>query len=158
MPDGNPAERYWYNGEEIGNKGTKRNKFSRIFRIIVYAFLVFFCNTSAIRADMGPKPSIQLTILNGPDAYYVALLADFRKLSGTNTELKLESVTEKSVNDYMNDFLYDGWHLFENPVGKNIMKSNNDGRYYFSYMVPDHFKVIIISTDGTVFLSEEHTR
>ncbi len=142
-----------------GEKSIRRNKLSRFFRIMVFTFaVILLCDTVEVRADMGPKPSIELTVVNTSVDYYVALLCDYRETKEPNSELKLQNVTDESVKEYLENFVYDGWTFYESPVGMNIQKYKPDGIYNFTYMVPEYFRVILISADGTVSISEAHSK
>lgn len=122
------------------------------------AFFLILTIGMNVRADMGPKPSITITVVNAPDHYYVALLDNYNHQQGGDSELHLDKVDEESVNAYLHDFQQHDWKFFESPVGNNILKSNATGEYHFTYMVPNPFKVIIIDEDGNVYVSEEHTK
>ena len=134
-----------------------RKKGLRVFS--AFLFFIFFLgiNTTVVHADMGAKPSIDLKVVNGPDDYYVALLGKGRDVEGReNSELKLEEVNDESVEEYLKAFVNDGWTCFVSPNVHDLgNRSNETGEYYHSYMVPDPFRVIVIGTDGNVFLSSE---
>ena len=134
------------------------NSIERILKgvfIILLASLFVFTFAADAHADMGAKPSITLTVVNGPKSYYVALLTDVRDKQGDNSELKLENVDSDSVRAYLEDFQYDGWDFFQSPVGSNIFEYHSENEFYFGYMVPDRVRVILISSDGTVYISDE---
>ncbi len=128
------------------------------FKLILSVLLVLFLvsiGVSDVHADMGAKPSIKIHLVNEPDQhFYLALLTRERAGSGTNCELKLDNVNEETVQKYLEDFFYNDWQFFQSPVGQNIYNKQEDGLYYFGYMVPDDFKIIIICDDGTVYLSD----
>ena len=124
-----------------------------ILLLLSVAFLNIF--TAQARADMGPKPSITLHISNAPSEYYVALATNEFTKNMPETEFVLKTVTDESVKEYLKNFYYQGWYFFESPVGTNVFKNNEKNKYEFTYMVPNPFKVIIITMDGVVTLSEE---
>ncbi len=117
--------------------------------------VMFFLSVQTVHADMGAKPSIDVTIENAPEGYYVALLRGSDKDQGDNSELFLKDVTEESVYSYLDNLSYKGWFYHESPVGTNCFHSNESDRYGFGYMVPDPFRVIVISDDGHVYISDE---
>ena len=122
--------------------------------MLLVVFLVSI-SASDVHADMGAKPSIEIHLVNGPNQhFYLALLTRERGDTGTNCELKLDNVNEETVRKYLEDFFYNDWQFFQSPVGQNIYNKQEDGLYYFGYMVPDDFKIIIICDDGTVCLSD----
>ena len=116
---------------------------------------------------MGAKPSITLKVVNGPDDYYVALLKKWRGVEGQeNSELKLEEVNDANVQEYLTTFVNNGWTCAVLPFNEepqlgtddhheDYYRVNETGEYYFSYSVPDPFKVIVIGADGNVYLSNE---
>ncbi len=128
------------------------------FKFILLVLLVVFLasiRASDVHADMGAKPSIEIHLVNEPDQhFYLALLTRERGGTGTNCELMLDNVKEETVQKYLEDFFYNDWQFFQSPVGQNIYEKQEDGRYYYGYMVPEDFKVIIICDDGTVCLSD----
>ena len=106
-----------------------------------------------IQADVGPKPSIEITVKNGPKDYYIALIEKKKGLEGRSA-LKLDNVTDESVEAFLKNFAYDGWGYFENPVGTNYKRANEGGVFHFGYMTPDYFRVMIIDMDGNVLVSD----
>ncbi len=131
----------------------------KIFFAITFVLYGILVCIIPVRADMGPKPSIDLTVVNAPESYYVALLANWatpeeRGVPNVNSELKLDDVNDESVVEYLKGFLYDGWFYHETPVGDSYYRSNVENRYIFDYSVPNPFKVIIIDADGEVYISD----
>lgn len=128
---------------------------SKLLLLVLLAVFLVSISASEVHADMGAKPSIEIHLVNEPDQhFYLALLTRERGGTGTNCELKLDNVNEETVRKYLEDFYYNDWQFFQSPVGQNIYNKREDGLYYFGYMVPDDFKVIIICDDGTVYLSD----
>ncbi len=119
--------------------------------LVIYMLLV---SVMVVRADMGPKPSITLTVENAPSDYYVALLTNKYSKDEQQSNLYLAEVNEESVNAYLESFSYDGWSWFQQPLHHDVRSKNEKGIYRFDYMVPNPFRVILISGDGRVLLSE----
>ena len=72
---------------------------------MIMAAMLLMINTiilfpQEIRADIGPKPSIEITVNNGPEDYYIALLEPKSGSEG-NSSLKLDNVTEESVEAFL---------------------------------------------------------
>ena len=135
----------------------------KIFFAITFVFYGILLCIIPVRADMGPKPSIDLTVVNAPESYYVALLTNGATpeelgVPNVNSKLKLEDVNDESVVEYLKGFLYDGWFYHETPVGDSYYRSNAENRYIFDYSVPNPFKAIIIDTDGDVHISDALNR
>ena len=144
-----------------------RGKGLKVLSAILLFIFFFGINMTIARADMGAKPSITLKVVNGPDDYYVALLEKWRGVEGQgNSELKLEEVNDASVQEYLTTFVNNGWSCAVLPFNgkpqlgndehdEDFYRANETGEYYFSYQVPDPFRVIVIGTDGNVYLSNE---
>ena len=131
-----------------------RTRLIKIGCFILLTFLFIHFSTLEVHADMGPKPSIKVQVVNGPLDYYTALLREQSERVDTNSELTLDVVDDETVHDYLEDFYYDGWVYHKSPVGGNCFKSNLENEYKYGYMVPDVVRVILISSDGTVYLSD----
>lgn len=119
------------------------------------------CITSPVMADMGPKPSITVNIQNPPSGtYYVALLS--KKQGVMNLEdlyrEKRETCPEE-VLETLAAYNEDGFSLYLEPVGNNILSSAENGSSFrFWYMVPTTFKVAIVTEDLQVITSPVITR
>ncbi len=103
---------------------------------------------------MGPKPSITVQVENGPGNYYIALLHESGDKTQPESVLNPDTLDDSSVQDYLKGFYHDGWVYHMSPVGSNCYRSNPENIYRFGYMVPDIVKVILISSDGTVYISD----
>ncbi len=127
----------------------------KIFATILLFLATFLCLSQAAYADMGAKPSITVHVENAPEQYYIALLHD-RQLEDSdsyNNKLGL-IINDMTVRQYLENLDYEGWSLFQSPVGDNIYQSNEEHTYAFTYMVPNPFRVIIVSMNGDVVVSE----
>ncbi len=133
-----------------------KRSFSVVVILVVFVSVLFPCLFSrSVQADSGPKPSITLEVTNAPKDYYIALLGRKGKDHwGENSELKLNEVTQDKVEAYLKDFQYDMWYFYESPLGDNLFRCNEEGRYHFWYNVPNPFRVILIDRNGDVYLSD----
>ncbi len=129
-------------------------RFIKFSCFLLLAGLFLHAGASEVRADMGPKRSITVQVKNGPSDYYLALLQCPKGTTGSESELFLDPVDDSSVQAYLKDFYHEGWVYHVSPVGLNYYKSDSKHRYNFGYMVPDIVRVILISSDGTVYLSD----
>ena len=151
------------------------NRKIRIALAILSAILCLICiSTTVFAADSGPKPSIKITIKNPPEGdYYVALLES--RYQGKPPETLSEEVIEARIEEYEYDVEYGrivddpvcetfytyyeaGYTLHRSPVGNNIHPSRANHEYTFGYMVPGTFKVMVVTADGQVFVSNAITR
>ncbi|MBE6868957.1 MAG: hypothetical protein E7494_09360 [Ruminococcus albus] len=134
----------------------------RLFALI--AVLIFITVTAMpVYADMGPKPSIELTVKNAPDEdYYINLL-----VPGTlrKKEDRLQEVNEQysgkdaELMRVIINNTEDGWYPRRGGHFRELTQSKSLRKYEFSYMdVPKTFKVIIVTESGKVIVSNEITR
>lgn len=115
--------------------------------------LIMLCARDA-SADIGPKPSIELTV-NFPEEgdYYIVLLchSDYAGSPDFSDEHKID----KSILTFLQEFNRDGWRVFWSPVGSNVKRAKNSCNCFFSYMVPDPFRVLVVTADYKVYVSDE---
>lgn len=125
-----------------------------LFSVTIFV-LIFFTN---VYADTGPKPSIIVKAKNMPEKIcYMDLLVDDIQ-SNYNKEFD-KSFYNKKIIEKLKSFSQDNWKPGAinrySPFGWNIkcdVKSGNS-RNYFSYIVPDRFKIIVVTEDGVVVIS-----
>ena len=138
----------------------RAGKIKLIISLFAFAF-IFVLSGIPVKADMGPKPSITLTVINEGDSgnYYVALLEKRDGVLDENSKLKLDKeVNEENVEEYLKAFRYDGWCFHKTPVGGYLFEKTEEGIYDFIYMVPNPFRVVLIDQDGNVHVSDEITK
>ena len=137
----------------------RSHKFSTcVLAFILLVITTLTTYTQDVSADIGPKPSIRVTLENAPSDYYIALLKPAKE-EKTNSSLSLDQVDDKSVNAYLKSFYYEGWEWYEQPVLLNVFRNGGESNTHrFGYMVPTFFRVIVIASDGTVFISNEVER
>ena len=77
------------------NNGVFMKAKERILRAVflsVFLFLVLFACRKNVSADMTPKPSIDLKVLNAPKSdFYIAVLGRYGDAPNTDSELKMLS-------------------------------------------------------------------
>ncbi|MBE6846918.1 MAG: hypothetical protein E7503_02140 [Ruminococcus sp.] len=121
--------------------------------ILCIAILLPVCRVSA---DIGPKPSMELHIENPPEGvYYVDLLVE------ANTPPNPDDYENRRWDPVMFDALIgyyeDGYRArLRGDFGVNfdIEQSNDNHINDFTYMLPDSFKVIIVTEQGECIASE----
>ncbi len=115
-----------------------------------------------VSADAGPKPSVTVIVENiQGDVYYLDLLIPYKG--------DYSNINEDERDDYDKDMLAvlenyseDGWYaalaggtnapLFGDLTGE---AADGEARHRFSYIIPDRFKVIIVTSDLDVRISDE---
>lgn len=113
--------------------------------------------THAVRADHGPKPSIDLTVINAPqEEYYIALLEEGSRKKENSTLYIDGSVNKESLEAYLENFCYESYEYRRETC--RYKEGKGDATYEFHYDAPETFRVIVIRFDGTVTVSEPFTR
>lgn len=120
-------------------------KSSVIFLTTVILLLLFVFPVSA---DMGPKPSVTVTVNGVGDAdCYITLLSVDDQYGPWSSELDYE--------DYMGD--YDVWQTFsayDDPDGYffiNNFGELEDGKFEWGYYPPKHFKILLYFPENGAF-------
>lgn len=141
---------------------TRRNRSKFFVSIICAVLCLMFIYSPVAAADTGPKPSITITVKNAPDEpYYIGLLEEGKgAVEAEQWEwYRYESANvPDEVSDIFVKYYEDGFRLHVSPVGSNILPSNDSGEYRFGYMVPYTFKVLIVTEDRDVYVSDVCTR
>ncbi len=123
--------------------------------IIVLAMLFLNSFVVPVKADHGPKPSIDVKITNAPAYKYMTILHRNRTEGKENSTLKMENLDKVAVEAYIESFYYDGWEAYLCMNRITVHEKNESDSYSFGYMVPTTFKVLLIAEDGTVIISPE---
>ena len=124
----------------------------------IFLLSVFLCNAvtgGVARADMGPKPSITVKVVNGPQEYYIALLAHS---AFTGSPRDNEEIDNATVWGIIRSYQVDGWQVFWSPLGDNVRFTNRGDKKVtvtFHYMVPNPFRVLLVTPDGKTYVSDE---
>lgn len=131
----------------------------RWIALLLSSMTCFCLFSSVVCADVGPKPSVTIQVKNAPSSdYYIALI------SNQSHYLNREYKPNDQLSDRENEiiaFLYsydvDGYTLYPGPgeSRKYYSKSNENERYYFGYMLPSSFKLLLITYEGDVQVSNE---
>ena len=135
-----------------------KERLIRIPAAIVIALLFLLCFYVPVSADIGPKPSIRIKVKNPPEGvYYIALLS---QKGGIRTNLSERDLKpeDKDIAQFFKEYSKDGYHVFFNPTSSNIQKNNSENSYRFYYMVPDTFKVLLLTVDGKEYVSNTITK
>jgi hypothetical protein len=121
--------------------------------------LIFFLIPAAALADMGPKPEIEITVINPPSGeYYLDLL-----IPGDKNYDNLEGQEYDPVKlALLSSYSEDGWYPAltngtDAPLWGSLTGTKKDAGmiHTFSYFgVPDDFKIIIVTPDNLLIVSE----
>ena len=144
---------------------TTNSSFRKALVMLVTVITCVCVFASAVYADFGPKPEINLTIENAPsEDYFVALIS--REESIVPEFSPNPNLTEKENEIVRMLFEYDedGYTLFENGrmgFGDYYDRSNDTSYYRFSGemgCLPDTYKILLITFDGEIYVSNEITQ
>lgn len=128
------------------------------YLLILFLFLGILACVK-VNADMGPKPSVDITFLNSPyDNYYVALYSK-SQYNGPWSYYDIEdSYYEERVSeltDIEKKFLaYEVSDVYFIGLVKNLTMNNNT--YYVGYYPPSEFKVVIYIPDNDTFIESKN--
>lgn len=133
---------------------------SKSILLLIIFILVFF---STVNGDVGPKPSIKIIVKNPPQGeYYLDLLVDY---SGYDLydNIRENQTYSKHMYKLLKDYKVDGWRPAlvtgtRVPLNGKLTgeKKGNNMIHNFSYVgVPDRFKVIIVTSDNEIIVSED---
>lgn len=151
--------------------GTKRKRLDiykkmkttkKLIKLLIFLLPLLLMHSFSVTAyaDMGDKPSVDLTIINPPEGeYYVGLLQYTSRednLEGlTNSPLTVNYSNQEEIEEYLENFYYDGWYFFDYPeTWMNSLKSNERHKYSFDYWAPSYFRAVVIDKYGNVTISE----
>jgi len=113
-------------------------------------------------ADAGPKPSLKVIVKNPPETeYYLDLLVDY-DIENPYINVKQGEVKHTEMYDILKNYRENGWRpalvtgtrvpLFGSLEGT---KNGNVMVHNFSYVgIPDRFKIIIVTKDNDIIVSE----
>lgn len=128
-------------------------------RFLCLLLLVLILIPTVVLADVGPKPSITIRAINMPDSMcYMDLLVEVSNAGDIDDEF-LESEYNQNMVKILSSYYQEGWGPAvvnkERIIFDDIRCKILDGECIksFGYMPPDKFKIIIVSEDGSVIIS-----
>lgn len=142
----------------------------RIAVLLIYVFILMSVTAITAFADMGPKPSIKIYVVNAPEEdFYIDVLYNDNGEDKTEWikhryETELSSIMQSGEYTDKADILFnyyeDGWYArCGSPIGEQVIKSNENDVYDFTYSnIENDFKIIIVTESGDITVSDEvHT-
>ncbi len=135
--------------------------------ILLLMFVIFIFSYSTVNADSGPKPTLEITVINPQDSsYYLDLLGkegEYGYFDATNGNEKYDKMHDQPIYKYNKD----GWKaihmrnwVLNGKLTGDPVEKDKDGkvltmRHSFGYVgVPHKFKIIIQKSDGTIQVSD----
>ena len=141
-------------------------KTGRLILILLLISLFWpFVLSTPVHADFGPKPSITITVKNPPsEEYYLDLLIPEEKVNNSLSDRRDEydPVKFSLLEQYRADVLVLSLtHGTQIPLFGKLTGTRRgaDMVHAFSYFgTPERFKIILITPDNRIVVSEELTR
>lgn len=146
----------------MGKKG-KRVKMKRIFFIMLTVIIAVMYFPVTAKADSGPKASLEIIVSNPPKGqYYLDLLVDYNGKT-LYKNIRDESQYNADKIKILKEYRDGNWRpalltgtrpplrggLIGTPEGDKVV-------HKFSYFgVPDRFKIIILTSDNKIIVSNE---
>lgn len=131
-----------------------------------FVLIVFISNYSVVFADIGPKPTLEIRVVNLNDSnYYLDLLGkeEYGYFGATDGNKEYDNMHDQPIYKYDIDgwkaIQMRTWLLYGKLTGDPVETDNNGKvlsmRHSFRYVgVPKVFKIIIQKSDGTVQVSD----
>lgn len=136
-----------------------RKEFSKAIIFLSILLLMLLLPTTAVRADIGPKPEVTVKILNPPEGeYYLDLLT---KAGSHYQRLDLSAYDPVKIK-LLEGYHKDGWKpglVMGTPApmwGDLVGEKTEEGmEHHFGYIgIPDEFKLIIVTPENKIVVSE----
>lgn len=135
--------------------------------ILLMMFVMFVFCYGTVNADTGPKPTLEITVINpGDSSYYLDLLGkegEYGYFEETDGNEKYDNMHDQPIYKYNKD----GWKaihmrtwLLNGKLTGDPAEKDKNGKvltmkHSFGYVgVPQKFKIIIQRSDGTIQVSD----
>lgn len=111
-----------------------------------------------VSADLGPKPSLTITLENAPETYYLDLLVnydgDYDNIYGEE-----EAGLDEKMFGILKDYNADGWypalsHGTSTPLFGTVVPSEENVSKFSYWGLPDTYRIIVVTPDGSVRVSD----
>ena len=127
------------------------------------AFLCINFLSGIVRADTGPKRSIDIDLKNMPsEPYYIAILEPYEGDPNLERYYRGDKIPEEDewAREIFLNYHEDGYRLFCYAGGYSSVKTSesdikDSDNISYGYMVPSTFKVIVVTHSGEVTVSNE---
>ncbi len=129
--------------------------------ITIIVFLFFISNTTAVSADMGPKPALEVTIVGVEEAYYFDLLTYYPDDLDNHTQ-------EEPWNYYQDDFSEEligyqdpsgfiSYSIYDVPSSIDyIGKEDRSEIFSMRYIAPRKFKIVLVMIDNDAIIISDY--
>ncbi|MBS5938031.1 hypothetical protein [Clostridium sp.] len=132
-------------------------------RGIIIIFLTLLIPFNIVKADMGPKPELQIIVENPPkEEYYLDLLVDYEVNNGY-TWLDEEDYNQDKIKVFK-EFRDGKWRpalltKTRGPMNGELVgeRDGNTVIHDFGYTLPQSFKIAILDSNNNITVSDEIT-
>ena len=133
----------------------------RLMNIFMVSMVIMILFSVTAYADMAPKPKIIVNVENAPKEYYLDILAPYISDIGYkyNSDM-IEKYGEKVV-EKMFSLTDEGWYprvCDDHSMTWGDLTADKNGQHVFRYNPPEKFRVIILSADGEIKVSDTIVR
>ena len=147
-----------------------------LFAWCLLALNLAFILSVPVHADMGPKPSVSVEVRNAPNQKYCIglLTTEERRANEEEKSKEAEADLKELLMQRIMEYDVDGWtiaysrhgmryaYYSEDVISGSTLEQVPEGTeskcvYSFTYYAPSNFKVILVTEDGTVHVSNEVT-
>ena len=129
--------------------------------LMVLLFILAFINMSTVKADIGPKPSVTVTIIGMEDIPYTFDLLIQEGEPFIDPDTYTENYGHYLGEDYPDELYsfettdgYTVWSLYGHPMPTIRLVIGEEHRFIEGYHPPVEFKVLLYLEDGTTIISE----
>lgn len=131
--------------------------------LITLLLMITALNLQVVSADMGPKPSVTITVEGVDVEYSFEVLKKDSDCEGFNFNIE----DDPSIDEYyygetfpevLYDYEYDGYCSFELLGSPNGMWEIDEDMYELYYYPPKTFRFVIVTEDNHIIVSEAMTR
>lgn len=129
------------------------------FITILLTIISIVLMAPSVCADCGPKPSVDLIIENPPQGeYYVDLLQTYDDFNSLDEENLEKYGLNPEMAKIMLNYSENGWYTRKGGIMDDIINKSNENHFYeFTYSTPPTFKIILVTEDLDIIVSDEIT-
>lgn len=122
--------------------------------VAILCIVLVLMSAISVSADMGPKPSVSITLENAPQRYYLDLLVDYDGSYHNLYSSEIETLDEKMLESLQN-FSENGWypalaHGTSVPLFGTIVPDENNLSHFSYFGVPNKFRVIVVDGECNI--------
>ncbi len=119
---------------------------------LITILLLVFTGFNTVRADMGPKPSLLITIKGVEEEYFFDLLVETNDISNYEDDLiepyGYYTDVPNALIGYQDNDSYSSYALYDVPSSILLDEDKEDYQTYkMNYIAPNEFKIVLVMKD-----------